>query len=389
MERPMNVDIVVPAEQEGTKAVVKSWLKKLGDAVRVDEALVEIETDKVAIEIAANIDGVLAEILLEPGADVQPGGVLGRIAPGAAQIEKAPQHSGIAAVLAPRVEPAPDVSRLSPGVRRLLAEHGLDASEVPLRGERLSREDIEAEILRREKVVAEPAAGSRVIPHDSMRRRIADHMAHSMRTAPHVTALFEADFSVIVAHRDAHKAEFTQQGANLTFTAYLVAASVSAMQEVPAVNGRWFEDRIEIPADINIGIGTALGDKGLIVPVIPRAQTLSLLDIAKRLTELTEKARTGKLAPADVQNGTFSISNHGVSGSLLATPIIIHQPQSAILGVGKLQKRAVVRETGRRDVIEIRPMAYVTLTIDHRVLDAYQTNAWLTRFVATLEAWPA
>lgn len=385
----MNVDIVVPAEQEGTKAVVKSWLKKLGDAVRVDEALVEIETDKVAIEIAANIDGVLAEILLEPGADVQPGGVLGRIAPGAAQIEKAPQHSGIAAVLAPRVEPAPDVSRLSPGVRRLLAEHGLDASEVPLRGERLSREDIEAEILRREKVVAEPAAGSRVIPHDSMRRRIADHMAHSMRTAPHVTALFEADFSVIVAHRDAHKAEFTQQGANLTFTAYLVAASVSAMQEVPAVNGRWFEDRIEIPADINIGIGTALGDKGLIVPVIPRAQTLSLLDIAKRLTELTEKARTGKLAPADVQNGTFSISNHGVSGSLLATPIIIHQPQSAILGVGKLQKRAVVRETGRRDVIEIRPMAYVTLTIDHRVLDAYQTNAWLTRFVATLEAWPA
>ena len=385
----MNVDIVVPAEQEGTKAVVKSWLKKLGDAVRVDEALVEIETDKVAIEIAANIDGVLAEILLEPGADVQPGGVLGRIAPGAAQIEKAPQHSGIAAVLAPRVEPAPDVSRLSPGVRRLLAEHGLDASEVPLRGERLSREDIEAEILRREKVVAEPAAGSRVIPHDSMRRRIADHMAHSMRTAPHVTALFEADFSVIVAHRDAHKAEFTQQGANLTFTAYLVAASVSAMQEVPAVNGRWFEDRIEIPADINIGIGTALGDKGLIVPVIPRAQTLSLLDIAKRLTELTEKARTGKLAPADVQNGTFSISNHGVSGSLLATPIIIHQPQSAILGVGKLQKRAVVRETGRRDVIEIRPMAYVTLTIDHRVLDAHQTNAWLTRFVATLEAWPA
>jgi 2-oxoglutarate dehydrogenase E2 component (dihydrolipoamide succinyltransferase) len=125
----------------------------------------------------------------------------------------------------------------------------------------------------------------------------------------------------------------------------------------------------------------------LIVPVVHRAQTLSLREIAKRLAELTDRARTGNLAPGDVQNGTFSISNHGVSGSLLAAPIIINQPQSAILGIGKLQKRAMVRESDGRDTIEIRPMAYITLTIDHRVLDAHQCNAWLTRFVATLENW--
>jgi 2-oxoglutarate dehydrogenase E2 component (dihydrolipoamide succinyltransferase) len=230
-------------------------------------------------------------------------------------------------------------------------------------------------------------AGVKVIPHDFMRRRIAERMVHSVQTAPHVTALFEADFSAIIAHREANRAQFAQAGANLTFTAYVVAACVEAMKGVPQVNARWFEDRIEIPDDVNIGVGTALGDKGLIVPVIHHAQTLPLLEIARRLTELTEKARAGKLAPADVQNGTFSISNHGVSGSLLAAPIIINQPQSAILGVGKLQKRAVVREADGHDAVEIRPMAYVTLTIDHRVLDAHQCNAWMTRFVETLEGW--
>ena len=208
-----------------------------------------------------------------------------------------------------------------------------------------------------------------------------------MRTAPHVTALFEADFSAVIAHREAHKAEFARDSANLTFTAYFVAASVEAMKSVPQVNARWFEDHLEIPEDINIGIGTALGDKGLIVPVIHRVQTLSLLEIARKLTELTDRARNGKLAPADVQNGTFSISNHGVSGSLLAAPIIINQPQSAILGIGKLQKRTVVREKDGSDAIEIRPMAYETLTIDHRVLDAHQCNTWMTRFVETLESW--
>jgi 2-oxoglutarate dehydrogenase E2 component (dihydrolipoamide succinyltransferase) len=279
--------------------------------------------------------------------------------------------------------------QLPPGIRRLLAEHGLEAGDVPTRGDKLTREDILAEVDRRARS-AKPAVAppAKHVPHDTMRKRIAEHMTQSLRNAPHVTAVFEADFGAIMAHREANKAAFEREGANLTLTAYFIAASVAAMKAAPAVNGRWFDDRIEIYDDINIGVGTALGEKGLIVPVIHRAQTLSLLEIARRLTELTDKARGGKLSPADVQNGTFSISNHGVSGSLMAAPIIINQPQSAILGVGKLQKRAVVREAAGRDAVEIRPMAYVSLTIDHRVIDAFQTNAWLTRFVEVLVTWP-
>jgi 2-oxoglutarate dehydrogenase E2 component (dihydrolipoamide succinyltransferase) len=220
-----------------------------------------------------------------------------------------------------------------------------------------------------------------------MRRRIAEHMAHSLATAPHVTAVFEADFSAIAAHRAAHRADFQSRGANLTYTAYFVAASVEAMKAAPTVNSRWYDDRLEVYGEINVGVGTALGDKGLVVPVIKGAQALSLFDIAERLQDLTERARSDRLTPQDVRDGTFSISNHGVSGSLIAAPIVIAQPQSAILGVGKLEKRVVVREVEGADAIQIRPMAYVSLTIDHRVVDAHQTNAWLTRFVETLERW--
>ena len=160
------------------------------------------------------------------------------------------------------------------------------------------------------------------------------------------------------------------------------------MAASPHVNSRWHDDFLDVFADVNIGMGVALGDKGLIVPVIKQAQTLSLKETARRLGELTSKARAGKLAPADVHGGTFTISNHGVSGSLLAAPIIINQPQSAILGVGKVEKRVVVREIEGADAMLIRPMAYVSLTVDHRALDGHQTNAWLTRFVETLDHWP-
>lgn len=374
-------DIVAPAEQEGTKSVLKTWLKRPGDIVRLNDPVAELETDKVAVEIAAPADGVLSETLVEEGADVEPGGLLGRIVEGAREShQESPQNAPAKPnAAAPKTV---DVSPLPPGIRRLLEEHGLAASDVPVSGARLSREDILAEAERRNTA---PATGVTRVPHDSMRKRIAEHMARSLQTAPHVTAVFEADFTAIAAHRAAHKADFAREGANLTFTLYFIAACVAAMKAAPAVNGRWFEDRIEIYDDINIGIGTALGEKGLIVPVIRRAQSLSLLEMAKQLTDLIERARAGKLAQSDVQGGTFSISNHGVSGSLMAAPIIINQPQSAILGVGKLEKRAVVRG----DTIHIRPMAYVSLTIDHRVIDAFQTNAWLSRFVEALETWPS
>ncbi len=382
----MAVDIVVPAEQEGTTAVVKNWLKKVGERVSVNDPVVEIETDKVAVEIAATADGVLSEILLDSGAEVEPGTVLGRIAGGVAATVETKREAPAARASAGMARVASD--QLPPGIRRMLAEHGLEAGDVPTKGARLTREDVQAFVAARAGAAPGVApAGVTRVPHDSMRKRIAEHLSQSVRMAPHVTAVFEADFSAIIAHRNAHKGAFEKAGANLTFTAYFVAACAAAMKVAPAVNGRWFDDCTEIYDDVNIGIGTALGEKGLIVPVIHKAQTLSLLDIAKQLTDLTERARGGKLSPADVRDGTFSISNHGVSGSLIASPIIINQPQSAILGVGKLEKRAVVREAGGTDKVEIRPMAYVSLTIDHRVIDAFQTNAWLTRFVETLETW--
>ena len=405
-------DIIAPLEQEGTKSVVRKWLVAVGDAVKVNDPLVELETDKVSVEVAAEAPGVLAEIVLDSGAEAEPGALLGRMSAGEAAAPsvaaaKTEPESGLAlpAGAEPAAGPAKrpigsfDPSlRLSPSVRRRLVETELDPSALSGsgRGGRITRADVDAEIERRD--AGAPAArpspgpartpgGSRSIPHEPIRLRIAEHMAQSLSSAPHVTAVFEADFSAIMAHRRAHKADFDKRGVNLTLTAYIVAATVQAMEEAPAVNGRWFDDRLEIYDDINVGVGTALGDKGLVVPVVKQAQTLDLFGIAERLHDLTGRARAGKLAPADVRDGTFSISNHGVSGSLLAAPIIINQPQSAILGVGKLEKRVVVREVDGTDAMLIRPMAYVSLSIDHRVIDGHQTNAWLTRFVQVLEGW--
>jgi 2-oxoglutarate dehydrogenase E2 component (dihydrolipoamide succinyltransferase) len=210
-----------------------------------------------------------------------------------------------------------------------------------------------------------------------MRKSIAEHMVRSVATAPHVTAVFDADLSAVLRHREAH-------GKQYTLTAYFVRASVAALEAVPEVNSRWRDEGLELFEDCNIGIGTALPGGGLIVPVLPRAQTLDLAGTAGRLAELTERARAGKLVPAEVQGGTFTISNHGVSGSLLAAPIVINQPQSAILGVGKLEQRVRVAPDGG---FVARPMVYVTLTIDHRALDGFQANAFLTRWVEVIEQW--
>jgi 2-oxoglutarate dehydrogenase E2 component (dihydrolipoamide succinyltransferase) len=317
--------------------------------------------------------------------------VLGRIAAGEADGPRAEAPIAPARPARPPTQAGEIEARLSPSVRRLLAESGVDPAPLTGTGRdrRLTRQDVAAEIARRQALPAAAPGAVQRLPHDRMRRQIAEHMTRSLAVAPHVTAVFEADFSVIAAHRAAHRADFEGRGASLTYTAYLVAAAAQAMAAAPAVASRWHDDYLEVFSDINIGVGTALGDKGLIVPVIHRAQALSLFQIAARLTDLTARARAGKLAPADIQGGVFSISNHGVSGSLIAAPIVINQPQSAILGVGKLEKRVVAREVGGVDTIQIRPMAFVSLTIDHRVLDGVQTNAWLTRFVEVLETWPA
>ncbi|HEX8553779.1 MAG TPA: 2-oxo acid dehydrogenase subunit E2 [Sphingomonas sp.] len=373
-------DILVPA-QEGTKAIVRAWLRRIGDTVTVNDPLVELETDKVTQEVASPAAGVLTEILLDTDAEAVPGAVLGRLS---ASVAAAPPVERIAPP-PPPARPTTTIA-LSPSVRRAVQQHALDPASIPGtgRGGRLTRADVDRVIAER---AAAPADTNRV-PHDRMRLAIARNMLQSVTTAPHVTAVFECDFSAIIAHRNAHKAAFAGQGAKLTFTAYLVAASVRAMAAAPAVNSRWHDDGLEMFASVGVGVGTALGDAGLVVPVVADAQSLSLLGIAARLTDLTARARTGALTPADMRGGTFTISNHGVSGSLLATPIIINQPQSAILGVGKLEKRVVVREVAGVDTIQIRPMCYVSLTIDHRVIDGHQTNAWLTSFVEAIETWP-
>jgi 2-oxoglutarate dehydrogenase E2 component (dihydrolipoamide succinyltransferase) len=221
-----------------------------------------------------------------------------------------------------------------------------------------------------------------------MRRRIAQHMVQSVAVAPHVTTLFEADLTRVLAHRRRHLSEFEQQGVRLTLTAYFVAAAARALREHPEVNASFLENALALHAECNIGVGTALGNEGLIVPVIHGAQRLSLSAIAQRLGQVVAAARDGKLTPADVRGGTFTISNHGVSGSLLAAPIIINQPQVAILGIGKVERRVTVVETAGGEAVGIRSMCFLTLTIDHRALDAFQANAFLSKLVGILGEWP-
>lgn len=397
------IEITAPTEQEGTKAVVRNWLKQIGDHVKEGDALVELETDKVTQEIPAPCSGILSEIAMEDGEDAAPGAILGRMivladggvakAP-AAPLQRQPISSAIASTY------------YSPAVRSAAEEHGIDPATLKGSGRdgRVTRADMDQAFEVRKShpsglVSQPPATGqpfppipvdgkSRIIPHSAMRLAIARHMAQSMATAPQVTAVFEADFTAIMRHRESHKDRLRAEGVNLSYTAYFVAASVAAMTVVPEVNSQWHDDGLEIFEDVNIGVGIALGDKGLIAPIIRQAQGLPLETIAARLQDLTNRARSSALKGDELKGGTFTISNHGVSGSLLASPIIINQPQSAILGIGKLEKRVVVREIDGVDTIQIRPMAYVSLTIDHRSLDGHQTNAWLTEFVRVLQSWP-
>jgi len=226
------------------------------------------------------------------------------------------------------------------------------------------------------------------VPHTPMRRRIAAHMVESLlKTAPHVTTVFEADLAVVLAHRRAHRDEFEKRGAPLTLTAYFVAACVDAIRAVPEANGRWTEDALLLNEQVDIGVAVALEGRGLVVPVIREVGNLGLFEIAAALGELVARARDERLTAADLQGGTFTISNHGVSGSLVAAPIVINQPQSAILGIGRLEKRAVVVEHDGRDEIVVRPRCYVTLTIDHRVLDGHQANRFMEILVRRLESW--
>ncbi len=227
-----------------------------------------------------------------------------------------------------------------------------------------------------------PFAGDQLIKHSTMRKSIAAHMVESKHTSPHVLTVMEADMSRVVKHRAANKAVFERDGVNLTFTAYFMSAIVAGLKAYSLVNSSWTDEGILIHKAINIGMATSLGEEGLIVPVIKDADNLSLLAMSRTVNDLASRARSKKLQPDEVKGGTFTLTNHGVSGSLLAFPII-NQPQCGILGIGAMQKRAVVID----DAIAIRPMVYLSFVFDHRILDGASADWFLTKVKETLENW--
>jgi len=434
------LEIRAPAEQtEGTRSQILRWLKRVGEHVSENEPLIEIETDKVTVEVAAPGSGVLREILRQEQEEITPGELLGWLdasgdGANAAPVRSAPTTESAAQGAAP-ARPAHAAAegmrgaaggaeQLSPAVRRLLTEHGLEPAAVQGTGQggRLTVEDVlraaagQGPAGGRRAAGGQPAAnlepaasgqpapggeqaaqsaptseaGVRRVPHSAMRRRTAEHMVQSLlHTAPHVTTVFEADMAAVLEDRARRREEFARRGVPLTLSAYFVQAAVAAIRVVPEANSRWTDAALEIFDAIHIGVATAVEGSGLIVPVLRDAHARDLFDTARALDDLVSRARAGKLTPADVRGGTFTISNHGVSGSLLATPIVINQPQSAILGIGKLERRAAVIEEGDGERIAVRPRCYVTLTLDHRAMDGHQANRFMQTFVDTVGGWRA
>lgn len=424
----MPVQVIMPQLGESViEGTISKWLKSKGDRIEEFEPLLEVNTDKVDSEIPSPAAGVLLDILVPEGTTVTAGTLLAWIGePGEAPIKSVtePPKPEISESNLPRAQieltesvqstPAPGRDQglgfISPVVARIAAEEGVDLSLVRGTGHsgRITKKDIMAYIEHREEITSisglTPPVGKmppmeisqtigktseplEIIPGEILslnpvRRAIADHMVMSKRTSPHVTTVMEADLSRIVAHRQAHKETFARDGINLTFTAYFVSATVSALKAFPIVNSTWKEEGILIQHGINIGMATSLGEAGLIVPVIKNADELSLLGLARAINDLANRARSRQLKPDEVKGGTFTITNHGISGSLFATPII-NQPQCGILGVGAIQKRVVVIE----DAIAIRPMVYLSLTFDHRILDGATADYFLAKVVESLRIW--
>lgn len=424
----MATKVIMPEMGEGVvEGTVSRWLKQVGETVDQYEPILEIETDKVTTEATAEEAGTLLEILIPEGETVDVGTVLATIG----QPGETPQQNGGSTIKADVPEPKPVsepvktsaptavangkpqryTGRISPVVGRIAAEHDVDLNLVNGTGRdgRITKKDILAFVEQRAdqpapqpqptpppatpQAVPKPVTVSssrpatptaipgEVVPLNNMRRAIAEHMVRSKHTSPHVTTVFEFDFTAVARHRAAHKAQFARDGANLTFTAYIIAATVEALKQHPMVNSTWTEDGIELKRQINVGMAAAIDD-GLIVPVIKGADGMNLLGLARTINNLTERARNKQLQPGDVQGGTFSITNHGTSGSLFATPII-NQPQCGILGVGKIEKRVKVIN----DAIAIRPLAYVSFTFDHRILDGKTADDFVSTIKDVIENW--
>ncbi len=410
----MNVEIVVPALGESvTEATVAKWFKSPGDAVELDEPLVELETDKVAVEVNAQVAGVLAEIAADAGADVEVGGLLGSIEEGAAPAVKASSPGaapGAAAVppkvaaraatpaAAPAAPPkaaAPAAMALAPAVRKLVEENRLDAALIPATGKggRLVKGDVLAFLEKGgapgpAPAPATPVAASREVgareervKMTRLRRRIAERLKEAQNTAAMLTTFNEADMSAVMETRTRVQDAFVKKhGVKLGFMSFFVKASVVALREIPEVNAEI--DGADIIYKNHYDIGVAVStEQGLVVPVVRDADLKGFGEIEAEIVDLAQRARAGKLAIDDLTGGTFTITNGGIYGSLLSTPIL-NPPQSGILGMHSITKRPVAIG----DQVVVRPMMNLALTYDHRMVDGRGAVTFLVRVKECIEA---
>jgi len=409
----MATKVLVPLLGEGVEEViVTKWLKREGDAVREFDPLLEVNTDKVDTEIPAPASGTVLKIVTQEGATARVGEILALIGkPGesteTASVSSRPppvsarhRAAGDSAAKSEAPSIPGKVGFVSPVVARMAAEYGVDLSRVQgtgLKG-RITKNDVlkatgpvpsagAPSMVQQAPPVVRRGVGDRLVKHTTIRRQIADHMAMSQKTSPHVLTVMEADLGRVTIHRDASKALFERDGVRLTFTAYFVAAIIAALKVFPMANSSWTEEGVLVHGTINIGMATSLGDDGLIVPVIKNADELSLLAIARSINDLADRARARKLQPEEVRGGTFTLTNHGIGGSLFAMPII-NQPQCAILGTGAIQRRVVaISDAAGSDAFAVRPIVYLSLVFDHRILDGASADAFLAKVKSTLETW--
>lgn len=391
----MHMEVRVPTLGESmTEATVGRWFKSVGEAVAQDEALLELETDKVTVEVPAPVSGTLLEIAAESGATVEIGALLARVAEGAGAIggEARPDPAPVTAAAespAPAAEADPPPS---PAARKLIDEHGLDAARIPGTGKdgRIVKGDVLARVAAAAPPApsapapagAEPARGEREerVRMTRLRRRIAERLKEAQNTAAILTTYNEADMSAVMALRGEMRDEFERKhGVRLGFMSFFVKACVAALREIPAVNAEIVGDDIVYKNHYDIGVAVGTG-QGLVVPVVRDADALDFAELEKAIADLGARARDGKLALAELQGGTFSISNGGVYGSLMSSPIL-NPPQSGILGMHKIQKRPVVEG----DDIVVRPMMYLALSYDHRIVDGREAVTFLVRVKACIE----
>jgi len=398
----MATEIRVPALGESvTEATVAKWLKKIGDRVAVDDPLVELETDKVTLEVNATAPGTLAEIAVPEGGNVGVGGVLGLIgdagakaAAPAAKPAKPAAAEKPAVTTAGRGAPTADVlERSGPAVRRLIEENKLDAGAIVASGKdgRLTKGDVLARIegsatptvtapQPTPKTARPPDQREQRVRMTRLRKRIAERLKQAQNTAAMLTTFNEVDMSAVLAARERYRDSFEKKhGVRLGFMSFFVKACIVALKELPAANGEIDGDDLVYKNyyDIGVAVGTA---QGLVVPVLRDADAKSFAEIEKTIADLGKRARDGKLSLDELSGGTFTITNGGVYGSLMSTPIL-NPPQSAILGMHKIDKRAVVIG----DKIEIRPMMYLALSYDHRIVDGREAVTFLVRVKECIE----